>query len=125
MSKKESFFINRLKSIGFAFKGVAYLLKTETNIKIQFVISVFVTVMGFYFNISSTEWMIQFLVIGLVMGTEGINTAIEKMSDFIHPERHNKIGLIKDIAAGAVFIMSLTAIVIGLIIYIPKIIKLF
>ncbi len=125
MSKKESFFINRLKSIGFAFKGVAYLLKTETNIKIQFVISVFVTVMGFYFNISSTEWMIQFLVIGLVMGTEGVNTSIEKMSDFIHPERHNKIGLIKDIAAGAVFIMSLTAIVIGLIIYIPKIIKLF
>ncbi|WP_166964088.1 diacylglycerol kinase family protein [Yeosuana marina] len=125
MNEKESFFINRLKSIGFAFKGVVCLLKTETNIKIQIAISVFVTAMGFYFNISNIEWMLQFLVIGLVMGTEGINTAIEKMADFIHPEKHNKIGLIKDIAAGAVLITSLTAIIIGLIIYIPKIIKLF
>ncbi|WP_338359369.1 diacylglycerol kinase family protein [Yeosuana marina] len=125
MNEKESFFINQLKSIGFAFKGVVCLLKTETNIKIQIAISVFVTAMGFYFNISNIEWMLQFLVIGLVMGMEGINTAIEKMADFIHPEKHSKIGLIKDIAAGAVFITSLSAIIIGLIIYIPKIIKLF
>ena len=57
----------------------------------------------------------------MVMSIEGINTAIEEMANFIHPERHNKIGLIKDIAAGAVFIASLFASIIGLIIYLPKV----
>ena len=121
MSKKESFFINRLKSIGFAFKGFAYLLKTESSIQIQCAIAIFITVIGLIFNISRTEWLVQFLVIGLLLSIEGINTAIEKLADFIHPEHHKKIGLIKDIAAGAVFIASMISIIIGLIIYIPKI----
>ncbi|ALJ04080.1 diacylglycerol kinase [Pseudalgibacter alginicilyticus] len=121
MTKKESFLVNRLKSIGFAFKGAYILIKTEASIKIQFVIAVFVTVTGFYFQISNTEWLVQFLAIGLVMTAEGINTAIEEIADFIHPEHHKKIGLIKDVAAGAVFIASMFAIIIGLIIYIPKV----
>jgi diacylglycerol kinase (ATP) len=65
--------------------------------------------------------MIQVLAIGIVMSIEGLNTAIEEIADFIHPEQHNKIGFIKDIAAGAVFIASVSAIIAGLIIYIPKI----
>lgn len=121
MNKKESFLINRLKSIGFAFKGALFLIKTEASIKIQFIIAVLVTAFGFYFNISKTEWIVQFLAIGLVISIEGINTAIEKMADFIHPENHKKIGVIKDIAAGAVILASIFAIIIGLIIYIPKI----
>lgn len=121
MSKKESFFINRLKSVGYAFKGAILLLKTEASIKIQFVIAILVTVAGFYYNISSTEWILQLLAIGLVMSIEGVNTAIEEIADFMHPEQHEKIGLIKDIAAGAVFIASIFASIIGLIIYIPKI----
>ena len=55
------------------------------------------------------------------MSVEGINTAIEEIANFIHPERHDKIGLIKDIAAGAVFIASVFASIVGLIIYLPKI----
>lgn len=121
MNKKESFLINRLKSIGFAFKGALFLIKTEASIKIQFIIALLVTAFGFYFNISKTEWIVQFLAIGLVISIEGINTAIEKMADFIHPENHKKIGVIKDIAAGAVILASIFAIIIGLIIYIPKI----
>ena len=65
--------------------------------------------------------MIQILAISLVMSMEGINTAIEEIANFIHPERHDKIGLIKDIAAGAVFIASVFACIVGLIIYLPKI----
>lgn len=121
MSKKDSFLVNRLKSVGYAFKGAVLLLKTEASIKIQFVIALILTVAGFYFNISTTEWIVQLLSIGLVMSVEGINTAIEEIADFMHPERHQKIGFIKDIAAGAVFIASVFTVIIGLIIYLPKI----
>ncbi|TNJ44932.1 diacylglycerol kinase family protein [Tamlana fucoidanivorans] len=121
MIKQESFFINRLKSVGYAFRGALLLLKTEASIQVQFVIGFCVTVAGFYFKISAFEWLIQCLAIGLVISMEGINTAIEEMANFIHPEHHKKIGLIKDIAAGAVFIASVFACIAGLIIYIPKI----
>jgi diacylglycerol kinase (ATP) len=121
MPKKESFLVNRLKSVGYAFKGALLLLKTEASIKIQFIIALIVTIVGFYFEISRSEWIVQILAIGLVMSIEGVNTAIEEIANFIHPERHNKIGLIKDIAAGAVFIASVFACIIGLIIYLPKI----
>lgn len=121
MAKKESFLINRFKSVGYAFKGAILLLKTEASIKIQFVIALLVTIAGFYFNISTNEWIIQLLAISLVMSIEGINTAIEEIANFIHPEHNNKIGLIKDIAAGAVFIASVFAVIIGFIIYLPKI----
>ncbi|QCE43299.1 diacylglycerol kinase [Psychroserpens sp. NJDZ02] len=120
MSKKEPFIINRLKSVGYAFKGMLLLLKTEASIKIQFCIAIIMTIGGFYFEISSTEWIMQCFAIGLVMSVEGVNTAIEAIADFIHPEHHEKIGFIKDIAAGAVFIASIAASIIGCIIYIPK-----
>jgi len=121
MSKKESFIVNRLKSVGYAFKGAVLLLKTEASIKIQFTIAIIVTIAGFFFNISTSEWIIQLLAIGLVMSIEGVNTAIEEIANFIHPEHHTKIGLIKDIAAGAVFIASIFATIIGLVIYVPKV----
>ncbi|NQZ45813.1 MAG: diacylglycerol kinase family protein [Flavobacteriaceae bacterium] len=119
---KESFLKNRIRSVGFAFKGLFLLLRTEASIKIQFFIALLATAAGFYFEISREEWMVQLLAIGLVMGIEGLNTAVEKISDFVHPEYHKKIGFIKDIAAGAVMAVSFIAGVIGLIIYLPKLI---
>ena len=121
MTKKESFLANRIKSVGYAFRGALLLLNKEASIKIQFFIALLITAAGFFFNISSTEWIVQLLAIGLVMSMEGINTAVEEIANFIHPEHNNKIGLIKDIAAGAVFFASIFAIIIGLIIYLPKI----
>ncbi len=121
MSKKESFLVNRLKSVGYAFKGAMHLLKTEASIKIQICIAIIVTVAGFYFDISKIEWLIQITCIGLVMSLEGMNTAVEYIADFIHPDRHATIGKIKDIAAGAVFIAATCATIVGLIIYLPKI----
>lgn len=117
---KESFIVNRLKSVGFAFKGMLILIKTEASIKIQVFIAIVVTIAGFYFDISATEWMFQTAMIGLVMSIEGVNTAIEYIADFVHPEHHHKIGLIKDVAAGAVFIASIIAVIISGIIYLPK-----
>jgi len=121
MSKKESFLVNRLKSLGCAFKGAVFLIKTEASIKIQVFCTIAITLAGFYFNISKTEWLIQISCIGLVMSLEGMNTAIESIADFIHPERHEAIGKIKDIAAGAVFIAAICSAIVALIIYIPKI----
>ena len=119
--KKENILINRIQSINYAIRGALLLLKREKSIQIQFIIAIIVTILGFYFKISTTEWIFQILAIGLVMSIEGINTALEELSDFVHPEHHKKIGSIKDIAAGAVFIAAIAAIIVGLIIYIPKI----
>ncbi|CDF80155.1 diacylglycerol kinase [Formosa agariphila KMM 3901] len=121
MAKKESFLVNRIKSVGYAYKGAILLLKTESSIKIQFAIAICVTIAGFYYNISATEWMVQVLAIGIIMTAEGLNTAVEAIADFIHPEFHNKIGFLKDISAGAVFIAAIAATIVGFIIYLPKV----
>ena len=120
-AQKDSFLVNRLKSVRYAFNGAVFLFKTEASIKMQTFIAVLVTAFGFYFKISNTEWLIQIAMIGLVMSIEGVNTAIEYIADFIHPDFKDKIGRIKDIAAGAVFIASISAVVAALIIYLPKI----
>ena len=121
MPKKESFLVNRIKSVGFALRGALLLIKTEASIKIQIFIALVMTALGFYFDISNTEWILQIIAIALVLGIEGMNTAVEKIADFIHPEFHEKIGFIKDIAAGAVMMVSIASAIIGMIIYLPKI----
>lgn len=118
--KKDSFLVNRLKSVGWAYKGALILLRTEASIKIQFAVAILVTIAGFYFEISTTEWLFQVAMIGLVISIEGVNTAIEAIADFVHPEHHASIGHIKDVAAGAVFIAAISAIIVATIIYYPK-----
>ena len=120
--KDETLFTGRLKSVVFAFKGAVKLITTEHSVMVQSSLVVLMTVAGFYFEISATEWMFQILVFGLVLSIEGLNTAVEKIADFVHPDYHERIGFIKDIAAGAVFFAAMTAITIGAIIYIPKIV---
>ena len=121
--KDNTFFTGRLKSVSYALKGAIKLITTEHSVMVQFSLGILVTIAGFYFGISKTEWLFQILAIGLVMSIEGLNTAVEKIADFIHPNYHERIGFIKDIAAGAVFFAALTAIVIGLIIYIPLLLQ--
>ncbi|TSE04744.1 MULTISPECIES: diacylglycerol kinase [Aquimarina] len=113
------FIVGRLRGCGYAFKGAVLLIKTEPSIQVQVGIALLMITLGFYFDITSIEWILQIFAIGLVMSIEGLNTAIEAIADFIHPDFHNKIGLIKDIAAGAVFIAAITAVIIGAIIYVP------
>lgn len=122
VNKDNSFFTGRLKSIGFAVRGAIKLITTEHSVMVQSSIAVLMTIAGFYYNITATEWMFQILVFGLVLSIEGLNTAVEKIADFIHPDYHERIGFIKDIAAGAVFFAALSAIAIGAVIYLPRII---
>lgn len=118
--KDNAFISGRFKSVTFAVKGAVKLITTEHSIMVQFTIGILMTIAGFYFNITKIEWLFQTFAIGFVMSIEGLNTAVEKIADFIHPSYHERIGFIKDIAAGAVFFAALTAVVIGILIYAPK-----
>ena len=115
------FITGRIRAGGYAFKGALLLIRTEASIQIQFGIAILVTLAGFYFNITPTQWIFQTIAIGLIMTAEGLNTAIEEIADFVHPDFHNKIGFIKDIAAGAVFIAAVSAVIVGCFIYLPYI----
>lgn len=119
MKQDHSFVTGRLKSLKFALLGAYKLITTEHSIMVQFSLGILITIAGFYFEISKTEWLFQTLAVGLVLSIEGLNTAVEKIADFIHPEFHTRIGFIKDIAAGAVFFAAITALLIGAIIYVP------
>jgi diacylglycerol kinase (ATP) len=121
----DGFIIGRMRSLKFAFRGTWLLLTTEDSIKVQVFIAIIVTVLGIYFNISNTEWMLQFLAIGMVLVAESLNTAVEKIADFVHPDFHVKIGFIKDIAAGAPTFAAIISLIIAGFIYIPKINLLF
>ncbi len=118
---EESFFKDRFLGFYYALKGAFLLLRTEKSIQIQFFIALAVTAAGFYFGISAVEWMVQTLAIGLVMGIEGVNTAVEKMADYIQPRQDPRIGFIKDVSAGAVMWAAIAAVAVGLIIYVPRI----
>ena len=118
--KDNRYFSGRFKSVGFAAKGAFKLVTTEHSVMTQFIIAIVMVGLGFYFDISRTEWMLQTITTGMVLGVEGLNTAIEKICDFIHPAYHERIGFIKDISAGAVMLVALSAIAVGLMIYVPK-----
>ena len=105
----------------FALRGVWLLITTEHSVMVQFAIAVLMTIIGFVMHLSTVEWMFQFLAIGLVLVAESLNTGIEKLSDFIHPDYHKQIGFIKDISAGAATFAAIIAVIIGLLIYLPKI----
>lgn len=114
----KNFLIGRAKSLKFALRGMFLLLKTEHAVISQFSISIIFIVVGFYFEISRLEWIIQLFLIGFVLAIESLNTAVEKVCDFIHPNFHNKIEFIKDISAGAVsFAVIITLVIISIIYY--------
>lgn len=116
----DGFVKGRIRSLKFALKGAYLLLATEHSIMVQFSIGIAVVILGFIKHISTTEWMLQLLAIGMVLVAESLNTGIEKLCDFVHPDYHKKIGFIKDISAGAATFAAIIAFVIGLLIYIPK-----
>lgn len=112
---------NLIRSFGYAFKGIYLLIKEERNAKIHLLATVIVISAGIYFALSSVEWALILLAIGLVFAVEGINTAIEHIADYICPEKDQRIGKIKDIAAGSVLITAIIALGIAILIFFPKI----
>ncbi len=101
--------------------GILEALKTEQNLKIHFLIMIVVVIAGIVYSISKIEWMICIILFGLVITAELINTAIETTVDIAMPRKDEKAKLAKDVAAGAVLVCAITASIIGLIIFLPKI----
>ena len=120
--KKVNFSIaKRIKSFGFAFNGLRILFHEEHNSRIHFFASVLVVNAALLFKLNTYEWIAIIFSIGLVITVEIINTAVENIADFLTTEQNNHIKKIKDLAAAAVLVSALTALTIGLIIFLPKI----
>jgi diacylglycerol kinase (ATP) len=120
----KSFFNHHIQSFKAALTGLKVLLNTEINFVIECVIGSVMILLGFVYQISATEWLIQITISFAVLAAEAMNTAIEKLADFIHPDFHKSIGIVKDIAAAAVTLLAIAAVIIGFIIYLPKIFNL-
>jgi len=120
---KKFSFLGLLNSFKNAIRGFSVLLENEYNLYIQLVFGGIAIIAGFMFNISFTEWAIQTIVIGLVIFSELVNTAIEKTMDLVHPGQDNMVRDIKDLAAGTVLFTVGIAVLSAAFIYLPKIIK--
>jgi len=117
-------FISRLESFSHAINGLKILIREEHNARIHLIAAILVIVLGFVFQINMFEWVSIIFSIGLVFAFELINSALENIADFVSDEKHILIKKAKDMAAGAVLSASITAFVIGIIIFLPKLLKL-
>lgn len=121
--KVEQFSIrNRLKSFDFAFNGLKLLLKNEHNARVHFLATIMVCLLGWFFNVNLYEWISLSIVMAMVWMAEIFNTALEEICNFISEEKNPKIKIIKDLAAGGVLVSAVCALIVGLIIFVPKII---
>lgn len=118
-------FVKSIKGVGHAWRGIIVFLKTTNNLRFHLIIGIIVVYFGFYFHITTTEWLFLVLAITMVIAAECFNTAIEFDIDLTSPEYHPYAKYTKDVAAGAVLLTSIGAVVLGLIIFIPKFILFF
>ena len=114
-----------IHSFKYAFSGIGSAFLSEANMRIHVLVMILVVLFGVFLKISTLEWIICIALFGLVISAELFNTAIEYVVDIASPEKQEKARLAKDIAAGAVLITAIAAAIIGLIIFLPKIINLF
>jgi len=123
--KKRFSIIARIRSTDNAWRGLGILIKTTHNLWVHIFFAILAIYLGFTLKISNVEWSIVVFAIGLVIMTEALNTAIEINTDLTSPGYHPYARDTKDVAAGAVLISAIVSIVIGLIIFLPKIIDLY
>lgn len=111
----------RFKSFVYAFEGLIWFFRREHNARIHGFATVFVLLISFLFKISGLDLIAILFAIALVLIAEMFNTAIEKIMDHLSPAQHPAVKVIKDIAAAAVLIAAIVAAIVGLMIFIPKI----
>lgn len=111
-------------SFGYAFTGIATCWKKGTNIRIQACAGVLAVVLGLAFGISVPEWCAIIICIGAVIAGETFNTALEDLVDLASPDYHPLAKSAKDMAAGAVLIMAIASAVVGVVVFLPRILNL-
>lgn len=109
----------KASSFSYAFKGLSTGFKEETSLQIQIALGIITVILGLYFQISVVEWLFVFGMIGMVLTAELFNTALEELCDMMRSTHDPHVAKIKDLAAGAVLIASLTAFVVGACIFLP------
>lgn len=109
------------KGFRHAFEGILYFSKGR-NARVQIVAAVMVIIAAILFNVSRTEWLIIIIHIGAVLSAEAFNTAIESLCNHLSPSRSQEIKIVKDVAAGAVLLFSISALINAFIIFLPKLI---
>ena len=112
-----------LASFGYAFSGLWHVLRTQRNARIHIAITLVVAALGLHLGLSLTEWAIIVLTIGTVLAAESFNTVAELAVDLATTEYHPLAKIAKDVAAGAVLLMAITAVVVGLLILVPPLWK--
>jgi diacylglycerol kinase (ATP) len=125
MSEKKRFsIIARAKSVKHALRGVSIIFRTQHNAWVHAVVGVVVVVLGFVLRISHLEWGLIILAITSVVAAEGFNTALEIDIDLTSPEEHPYARDTKDVAAGAVLLTAVGAIFVGILVFLPKAVRL-
>jgi diacylglycerol kinase (ATP) len=114
-----------IKSFGYAFNGLRRMVCREQNARVHLLVAFCTALAGYGFRISASEWMAIVLAMGIVVAAEAFNTSIEALSDALSPKYCEDIRQVKDFAAGAVLVVALAALTVGLIIFLPRIIHLF
>ena len=109
----------RLRSIGFAWQGLRWLVRTQANAQIHLLATILVLLAGWYVEVSLLEWALLIAAIGAVWTAEALNTAIECTIDLVSPAHHPLAGKAKDVAAAGVLIASVAAAAVGLLIFVP------
>ncbi|MHC1775302.1 MAG: diacylglycerol kinase family protein [Lentimicrobium sp.] len=115
---------NFRKSLHAAFRGIL-IAGQERNVRIHMIAAALVTFAGIVLKISLTKWMIVLILFAMVISTEFINSALERLADLVEPNKNSHIRDLKDIAAGAVLLTSIVSVIIGIIIFAPEILKYF
>ena len=117
--------INRVQSFQCAFAGIWHTVKTQRNAQIHLAIAAAIVILGLLLGLTTTEWAILAVTTGLVLATEMLNTVAEAAMDYATTEFDPQVKVVKDVAAGAVLITAITAVVVGLLIFGPAILRRF
>ena len=120
MERKRFLWKERLASFAYAWAGIRQAFKTEHNTWIHLFLTITSVIAGLILQIEKWDWIALVIVITMVWVAELFNTCIEKIMDFISTEKHPQIKLVKDVAAAAVLITAFSAIIVGLLIFVPK-----
>jgi len=111
-------------SFKYAIEGIWTSFKTERNMKIHIFIMILVIIAGIILKINKSEWIICIILFAIVIGSELFNTSIETIVDMVMPEKNEKAKIAKDVSAGAVLVVAIEAAIIGLVIFVPRILNI-
>ncbi len=114
-----------IKSFNHAIDGVIYTIKNERNFRIHLILLSITIIIGLFFHLTTTEWLFITVISSMVLFAELINTAVENTLDWLEPNHHDDVKIVKDVCAGAVLVTAVGAIIMGIIIFTPYVVELF